>query len=203
MPVLLPCKLLPCLPFVCRACPLRCTHEPSRSPAILQYNFEEGAWDEVFPSAQSGHVLAWALNLSHLALGALPKLGPSQRQPWSWWGAGAAGLVMAWHGSLGRSFSSLRRCGLNPHAYVAWPTPCHGSPTLHTAGTGIFMLVLTALGWRLPMRAHLGLQTFLVALWMHLGVGPHSRSKVSGAVGRNPGPCTCMLHVTPCQICYM
>lgn len=43
------------------------------------------------------------------------------------------------------------------------------------------MLVLTALGWRLPMRAHLGLQTFLVMLWMHLGVGPHSRSKVSTA----------------------
>ena len=37
----------------------------------LPYNFEEGAWDDVFPSAQSGHMLAWALNLCHLALGGL------------------------------------------------------------------------------------------------------------------------------------
>ena len=40
------------------------------------------------------------------------------------------------------------------------------------------MLVLTALGWRLPLRAHMGLQALLVAMWIHLGVGPHSRSKV-------------------------
>lgn len=60
----------------------------------------------------------------------------------------------------------------------------------------MFMLVLTALGWRLPMRAHLGLQTFLVALWMHLGVGPHSRSKVRAedmlvkGTAANKGPST-------------
>ena len=53
---------------------VRCTHLTLPLPLLLvcirQYNVEEGAWDEVFPSAQSGHMLAWALNLSHLALGA-------------------------------------------------------------------------------------------------------------------------------------
>ncbi|KAL4436876.1 hypothetical protein ABPG75_004015 [Micractinium tetrahymenae] len=79
----------------------------------LPYNFEEGLWDDVFPGAAASHRLAWALNLSNLAV-----------------------------------------------------------------GTGMVMLVLTALGWRLPLRAHMALQALLVGLWVHFGVGPHCRSKL-------------------------
>lgn len=38
----------------------------------LPYNFEEGLWDEVFPGTAASHRLAWALNLSNLAVGAWP-----------------------------------------------------------------------------------------------------------------------------------
>lgn len=57
----------------------------------LPYNFEEGAWDDVFPSAQSGHVLASVLNLSHLALGA--GRGCSPHTAWAASCGTAAGLV--------------------------------------------------------------------------------------------------------------
>lgn len=150
----------------------------------LPYNFEEGAWDDVFPSAQSGHMLASALNLSHLALGA--GRGCSPHTAWAAPRGPAAGLVSSGAAVLPlgmppREAALPPECTLRhvPHALsprdVTFPPP---------AGTGIFMLVLTALGWRLPMRAHLGLQTFLVALWMHLGVGPHSRSKVRAPAGK-------------------
>ncbi len=53
------------------------------------------------------------------------------------------------------------------------------------------MLVLTALGWRLPLRSHMALQALLVGLWVHFGVGPHCRSKVrpSPAAAGRPARC--------------
>lgn len=53
------------------------------------------------------------------------------------------------------------------------------------------MLVLTALGWRLPLRSHMALQALLVGLWVHFGVGPHCRSKVSLSPAAAGWPARC------------
>ncbi|PSC73377.1 mfs dha1 multidrug resistance [Micractinium conductrix] len=45
-------------------------------------------------------------------------------------------------------------------------------------GTGLVLLVLTALGWRLPLCVHMPLQAVLVFVWIHFGTAPHSRNKL-------------------------
>lgn len=79
-----------------------------------------------------------------------------------------------------------------PVAHPSAPTP--GASLPPPAGTHCALLIFSSLGWRLPLPAHLGVQTAAVAMLAGWGMHPHLQSQVrqSGAgawcSGRVPCP---------------
>lgn len=88
-----------------------------------------------------------------------------------------------------RCFAAPRPLGSRGHLVdtAPRPSPPRSRPPPH-AGSGLVLLVLTALGWRLPIRVHMVLQAAMVGTWIHFGTGPHCRNQVGAGAEEDAGP---------------